>query len=105
MNPAHYLFDHELAERTGTLQVKYALPYSDVTALSAVQEGDDRDRESVATDEPIEFSHTLEDQIGGQLDAGFVITGFYEDVFSDDTNDPVSRYMATLMATRAIKPE
>jgi hypothetical protein len=23
--------------------------------------------------------HTLEDQIGGQLDAGFVLTGFFED--------------------------
>ncbi len=30
----------------------------------------------------IQFSHTLEEQLAGQLEAGFVITGFYEDISS-----------------------
>jgi hypothetical protein len=46
----------------------------------------------------------LEDQIGGQLEAGFVLTGFYEDCYDNDVDDPLSRYLATFIATRAVKP-
>jgi SAM-dependent methyltransferase len=35
LNPAVYLFDYDLADRSGILQVKYALPYSDLTSLTA----------------------------------------------------------------------
>jgi len=43
----------------------------------------------------------VEDQTGGQTDAGFVISGFYEDRHRDD---PIAAYMPTFAATRAIKP-
>jgi SAM-dependent methyltransferase len=99
VNPATYLFDCDLADRTGILQVKNALPYSDVTGLT----GEERRRyieEGVA----FEFSHTLEDQIGGQLDVGFVLTGFFEDSYGQEVNDALTNYMPTFIATRAIKP-
>jgi SAM-dependent methyltransferase len=99
VNPALYLFDWELAERTGILQVKYALPYSDVESL----EGEERQR-YLEKGAPLEFSHTLEDQIGGQLDAGFILTGFFEDPYRDPEKDPLTKYMSTFIATRAIKP-
>jgi hypothetical protein len=51
--------------------------------------------------EPLEFGHTLEDQLGGQVDAGFHITGFYED---RHRTLPASQYTATYIATRAVKP-
>jgi hypothetical protein len=54
--------------------------------------------------EPMEFSHTLDDQIGGQLAAGFVITGFYEDRTPPSKEEPLTAYMPNCMATRAIKP-
>ena len=41
---------------------------------------------------------------GGQLAAGFVITGFYEVRYADDAGDLLGRYLATFMATRALKP-
>ena len=52
--------------------------------------------------DPLEFSHTLDSQIGGQTDAGFAITGFFED------NDPsfenaVAKYCDTYFATKAVK--
>jgi SAM-dependent methyltransferase len=98
MNPAVYLFDWKVAETSGELYVKYALPYSDIVDL------DDTERKKrLEQDEPMEFSHTLNDQIGGQLEAGFVITGFYEDRQEPGDNDPVARYMATCIATRAVK--
>lgn|GEM_PF-127944 len=99
-NPAIHLFDYDLADRTGILQVKYALPYSDLTSLTE----EERQRRVIDEGFPLEFSHTLEDQIGGQLDVGFVITGFYEDSYGEEEDDIVANYMPTFIATRAIKP-
>jgi hypothetical protein len=99
-NPAIYLFDYDLADRAGVLQVKFALPYSDLTSLTA----EERQR-YIETETPLEFSHTLEDQIGGQLDAGLLLTGFFEDTYPEDENDQLTNYMPTFIATRAIKPD
>jgi ubiquinone/menaquinone biosynthesis C-methylase UbiE len=97
-NPALYLFDYDLADRTGVLQVKYALPYSDVASLSAEEK-----QRYTEEGRPLEFSHTLEDQIGGQIEAGFVLTGLYEDAFEDEEWDVLGKYMNTYIATRAVK--
>lgn len=94
-NPVVYIFDLELAEH-GQLQVKNALPYSDMTSLTE----EERQR-IVEKGEPFEFGHTLEDQIGGQLDIGFLLAGFYED---DSPSDAIADYMPTFIATRALTP-
>jgi hypothetical protein len=90
-----YIFDAELAD-AGVLQVRHPLPYSDLTSLRA-----DERQAYVEAMQPLEFGHTLDDQIGGQLDAGFVLTGFYEDVWLGQV---LSEYMPHYMATRARKP-
>ena len=51
--------------------------------------------------EPLEFGHTLEDQIGGQIAVGFVITGFYEDSYGEEEDDLLGKYTSTFIATRA----
>lgn len=94
-NPVSYIFDQQLADE-GTLTVRHALPYSDLTSLTP----EERQR-YVDDEQPLEFGHTLEDQLGGQLDAGFVITGFYEDVWPGTA---LAEYMPTFIATRALKP-
>ena len=72
-NPIRYLFDFDLLEQD-KFEVKYSLPYSDLTHLSEAE------RQRLVDDkQPLEFGHTLDSLIGGQLAAGFVITGFYED--------------------------
>ena len=96
LNPAVYVFDMDLADSTGELRVRYELPFAASTSLS-----EEDLRGQIERGEPLEFSHTLEDQIGGQTDAGFVISGFYEDRHRDD---PVAAYMPTFVATRATKP-
>jgi hypothetical protein len=88
--------DLDLADSTGELRVEYELPYADPTSLS--EEGL---RRKIEGEEPLEFGHTLEDQIGGQIAAGFVITGFYEDRHRDG---PIPAHMPALIATRATKP-
>ena len=53
------------------------------------------------TDSGVQFSHTLEEQIGGQLEAGFILTHLYE-----DTNGQGNLYehnIPCFLATRAVK--
>lgn len=94
-NPAMYIFDMTKMDE-GELVVRHKLPYSDLTHLSAEEL-----QRFVDDLQPLEFSHTLEDQIGGQLDAGFVLTGFYEDVWPGQL---LSDYMPHYITTRARKP-
>ncbi len=92
-NPLMYLFDPEL-EKNGVLQLRYSVPYSDRTSISSTE------REKHYRDEPLSFGHSLEDQIGGQLDAGFHLTGFYEDDWGGTV--PLDRYTKSFIATRAV---
>ncbi len=95
-NPVLYIFDDQRAEQ-GELLVRHAVPYSDVASLT------DAERQHyIDQDEPLVFGHTLEEQIGGQLEAGFVLSGMYED---RDPNHPLAKYLPTFMATRAVKPQ
>jgi glutamine synthetase len=77
--------------------VKYSLPYSELTSIS-----DEEQQQIIDEGDTLQFSHTFEDQIGGQLDAGFLIAGFYEDRYTDSHR--LVPYMPTHFATRAIKP-
>lgn len=65
-NGINYIFDDE--ETT----VMHKLPFN---PLKNKQQYDD----SIKNDWGIQFSHTIEEQIGGQLQAGFVITDIYQD--------------------------
>ena len=93
-NPVMHIFDLDLYEQ-GILQAKYAIPYSDLNSLN-----DGEKEKYLREDTPLEFGHSLEDQIGGQIDAGFVIAGFYEDA---DPDDVLTNYLPGYIATRSIK--
>jgi SAM-dependent methyltransferase len=97
LNPITYIFDIHKADEEGVLEVKYSIPFSDLTSTSEAERQRLLDEGS-----PLEFGHSLDDQIGGQIDAGFVIAGFYEDRWSDFVLD---QHIATFMATRAVKAE
>jgi ubiquinone/menaquinone biosynthesis C-methylase UbiE len=94
MNPVFFLFDWELQEK-GILQVKYPLPYSDLDYLT-------EEELKNCDDMAIEFGHTLEDQIQGQIRVGFRIEGFYEDTFGGQRL--IDQYTSTFIATKAVKP-
>jgi len=96
VNAALYVFDDAAAER-GELVVRHAVPYSDLASLT-----EEERRRYTEKGEPLVYGHTLEDQIGGQLDAGFVLTGFYED---RDPGHPLARFLPAFAATRAVKPQ
>lgn len=90
-NPAVYVCDRDEA---GELVARYSLPF-DSRELS-----DEERLRMFGDDSPIEFSHSLTDQIGGQLDAGFLLTSLYEDA----TSEPIGAFMPGYIATRAVKP-
>jgi len=93
-NPLVYMFD-PILEQEGALLVRYSIPYSDLEALTPEER-----KELYGDDDAIEFGHSLTDQIGGQIDAGFSIQGFYEDRTPDDTLSP---YADGFVATLAVK--
>jgi SAM-dependent methyltransferase len=93
-NPIYYMVGTHIDEQE-MLQIKYSIPYSDLESM------DTKDLEICIEEEtPLEFGHNLTDLLGGQIDAGFVITGFYEDICPDS---PISKYHPTYIATRAVK--
>lgn len=94
-SPVGFMMDPEL-EKQGILQVKYKIPYSDSSSITE----EERVR-FYGEMEPLTFGHTLEDLIGGQTDAGFAITGYYEDSWKGQ--GAIHDYINCFMATRATK--
>ncbi len=96
-NSISHVFDEEEYYK-GNLVVKNKIPYSDAGLLSKKEIARKLEEGS-----PLEFGHTLDDQIGGQIAAGFVITGFYEDKYAEKDNDLLSKYISSFIATKAVK--
>ncbi len=92
-----FIFDRKKDEEEGILEVRHALPYSDEKDLST-----DELAFYKGTNEPLEYGHTLEQQIGGQIKAGFVIAGFFDDYWKDEFT-ALNKYSPTFIATRALK--
>lgn len=93
MNPDLFVFDAAAMER-GELVVRHPLPFSS-------QDLPEAERAQYYGDGPVEFSHTLTEQIGGQLTAGYRLTHLVE---APHHADATARYMPGYIATRAVKP-
>ncbi|AMV22760.1 hypothetical protein VT84_00010 [Gemmata sp. SH-PL17] len=94
VNPVLCLFD-DAKMQTGEFVVRHQIPYSDLTSIT-----DEERRRYTDNNEPLCFGHTLADQIGGQLEAGFLLAGFYED---GGEGWKLSEYISCFAATRAIR--
>lgn len=94
VNPIAYTFDWN-EYKDGKLRIVHPLPYSDLTSLSR----EEREACFDAAD-PLEFGHTLEQQIGGIIASGLVLTGFLEDVAPAE---PSAAYFATYFLLRGAK--
>ncbi len=93
-NPDTFIFDGDGLDNRNELIVRHRIPYS---SLDLSEE--DRLREW--GDGPIGFSHTMTDQLGGQLAAGFRLTHLVE---APHQCDATAAYMPGYFATRAVKP-
>ncbi len=88
VNPVRFLFGTDGPPRGRRLVVTNRIPHATRRAKAG----------SV-----VEFGHTLADQIGGQIAAGFAITGFLENGYRGG-RDPLSGHIDSFIATRAVKP-
>lgn len=98
-NPVVFIGDRSLVYAEQELiRPRFSLPYSDLKHLDAQALDEKRKR-----GDALVFGHSLEQQIGGQLEVGFLLNGFYEDR-QPHPRFVVDRYMPTFLATRALKP-
>jgi SAM-dependent methyltransferase len=95
VNPVLFTVDADLQAK-GELRLRHRIPYSDLTSI-----GPEERARLVPPGTPLEFGHSLGDLLGGQLDAGLVLTGLYEDGRPD--GGPIEQLLPCFLATRAVK--
>ena len=91
-NPIEHIFNVGKLEQ-GILEVENSIPYADIEHM------DDPETRRVVEEGGYLWSHTLEDQIQGQIEAGFTIVGFYEDI----SGTALDKYINSSIATKAVK--
>jgi SAM-dependent methyltransferase len=94
MNPDIFIFDVTALDEREEYVVRHPLPFSTLDLPDA-------ERTRAYGDGAIEYSHSLTEQIGGQLAAGFILTHLVE---APHHADLTARYMPGYIATRARKP-
>lgn len=104
-NPTIYLFRMEAMG----VSLKYQMPYNPLKLLNS------NELKKVVKKDGIQFGHSFEEQIAGQLSSGFVINGFFEDHHPSDNSTMnydtyigkmasfLSQYMPIYFVTRALK--
>ena len=75
--------------------MRYRIPYSDLASI-----GEDERLALYGSAASLEFGHSLSDQIGGQIEAGFMLTDLVED---SRPGLPLSAYIDEYIATRAVR--
>ena len=90
VNPISLQLDEE------SLSLKYKQPFSDLHSLPTEEL-----EELKTNNEALIFGHSLSDQIGGQLEAGFMLTDLFEDGW--DEENKTSEYFPAFIGTRSIK--
>jgi SAM-dependent methyltransferase len=88
-NGINYLFD-DIAK---SLEIVNKLPFNPLKNKEQFEQ-------SEKNNEGMQFSHTIEEQIGGQLKAGFILKDLYED---HDSIGLLKDYIPTFIATMAVK--
>lgn len=97
-NPVVFIHDKDPKYVTDeVIKPKYRIPYADLRDLDQQQIEDKKNK-----GEAFVFGHSLQDLIGGQLKAGFLIKE-YEEAFQPNPRFVVDHYLPTFIATVAIK--
>lgn len=94
-NPVGYQFDFEQANR-GHYHLKYGQPFSDLISLS-----ENEKKRFLRPESPLEFGHSMEQQLGDLINSGFVICGFFEDKW--DHEDPINQFIPSFFNVRGRK--
>ncbi|MBO5228349.1 MAG: class I SAM-dependent methyltransferase [Lachnospiraceae bacterium] len=91
-NPIEYIFNVGKLEQ-GIFSVENTIPYADIDHM------DNPETRKIVESGGYIWSHTLEEQVQGQIEAGFAIIGFYEDI----GGTALDKFICSSIATKAIK--
>ncbi len=104
-NPTIYLYKKDKNEH----KLLYKMPFNPINDLL------ESDLKILSDTDGIQFGHSFSEQFAGQIDAGFILSGFYEDYHPTDntvtnydtyigeTASSLAKYMPTYFATKSIK--
>lgn len=95
VNPVAFIFD-DTDYKNIELKAVNKIPYADLEQLSQ-----EKIEQFKIENTPFEYGHTLQDLIGGQIEAGFIIDGFYDDYHIN--YHPLNNHIPAFFATRARK--
>ena len=98
MNPIAFAFGRDELDVDDSPRLKYSVPYSDLECLPA-----DVLNAKIESRQPLEFGHSLEDIIGGQIEAGFALIGFQEGYWGPRFEVKADRKFPQYLATCAMK--
>lgn len=87
-NGMNFIFDNDEKQLQNTLPFN---PLKDAGQMNQLED----------TDSGVQFSHTIEEQVGGQLEAGFILTHILEDTNSE--GNLKAHNIPCFLATRAVK--
>lgn len=90
----HFMFEPDF-KNEDYLITRHTLPFNPMKDLTETEK-----EKKIEEQMPLAFSHTLTEQIGGLLKAGFEITDLFEDC---DGGGLFDKYMNSYVAVRAIK--
>ena len=90
-NGINYLFEED-----EPLKVVIPLPFN------PLKMSEEKRKAMIANGDGVQFSHTLDEQIGGQLKAGFILKDLYEDRDREGGNE-IGKYYPQYFATLAVK--
>ncbi len=93
-NPHIYLFNE--ADKMEDLRVTNKLPYDPLIDLSRDELKD------IIKEDGVQFSHSMEKQLGGLLKSGFILEDFYEDYANSD-DYLLSQIMPLFYGVKALK--
>ena len=90
-NGINYLFEED-----EPLKVVNPLPFN------PLKMSEEKRKAMIANGDGVQFSHTLDEQIGGQLKTGFILKDLYEDRDREGGNE-IGKYYPQYFATLAVK--
>lgn len=97
-NPAVFIADRDPRYATqGLIKPKFKIPYSDLTDLDPVSL-----TAKTSKQEAMIFGHSLAEQIDGQLQAGFVLANYHEEM-QPHPRFEIEKYLPSFIATRSLK--
>lgn len=98
LNPIAFAFGRDQLDITDTPTLRFSVPYSDLEALTP----EDLNAK-IENCEILEYGHSLEDIIGGQLRCGFLLKGFQEGCWGESFGVKADKKFPQYLLTCSVK--